>query len=1472
MVLSPNVVYRFDQSDGTNGSHPLRFSTTSDGTHNSGSELSSNFKVYNKVGSAGQAGSYVDLAVEQDAGKLYYYCANHSGMGGVANTSPISSISVTDAGGDGSLSYNNTSGVITYTGPSATEVRAHLVAGTGVTYDSSTGTVSIGQAVGTSNNVTFNDVIVSGNLTVSGTQTQVNTETLTVDDNIIVLNNNVTGSPSENSGIEIERGTSTNKTFIWDETNDRWTLGSETLVAGTLIGNVTGNVTGTVSDISNHNTGDLTEGSNLYYTTARHDSDFSVIIASTSTDSVSEGSSNLYFTNARARGAVSVTDAGGDGSLSYNSSTGVLTYTGPSASEVRAHLTANKGLSVTNGEFNIDSSNVRGMFSASGDLSYNSSTGVFSITESDRTAAQIRGLFSASGSLAYNSSTGVISFTQRTDQEVREIFTGNKGLVYDNTSGQFNIDSSNVKGMFAGNKGLSYSDGTFNIDSANVRAMFSAAGNLSYNSATGQFSYSDSDRSEASIRSLFSGSGDISYNASTGVFSIDVETSYTQANFESDLGAAVAGGTGITYDSSTDTISITNTGVSAGTYGSSTQVPQISVNAQGQIDSAKNITIAGVTGVDFDSSNGTITIQTTGGNFTDVITLDPYTTTDLTEGTNQYFTNARARGAVSVTDAGGDGSLAYNSSTGVLTYTGPSATEVRAHLSANKGLSLTGGEFNIDSANVRGMFSASGDLSYNSGTGVFSITESDQHTSAEIRAMFSAGGDLSYNSSTGQFSYTDSERSIASIRSLFSAGGDLSYNAGTGAFSITESDQHTSAEIRQMFSAGGDLSYNSSTGAFSITVSDQSVNDSAVRSKLSVTDAGGDGSLAYDSNSGIFTYTGPSASEVRAHLTANKGLSVSNGEFNIDSSNVRGMFSAGGDLSYNSGTGQFSFSDSAQHTSAQIRAMFSAGGDLSYNSSTGAFSITESDQHTSAEIRAMFSAGGDLSYNSGTGQFSITESDRTATQIKGLFSGGTGVTYNDGAISIGQAVATNSNVQFNNLQVDGNLTVSGTQTVLNTETLTVNDNIIVLNNNATGSASENAGIEVERGDDTNVLLRWNETGNKWQFTNDGSTYYDILSQDSARGSISVTDAGGDGSLAYNSSTGVLTYTGPSASEVRAHLTANKGLSVSSGEFNIDSANVRGMFSAAGDLSYNSGTGQFSFTDSAQHTSAQIRAMFSAGGDLSYNSSTGQFSITESDQHTSAEIRAMFSGGTGITYNNSTGAISTTDGDIVHDNLSGFVANEHIDHSSVSITAGTGLTGGGTIASTRTINVVGGKGITANANDIQIDSANVLGMFSASGDLSYNSSTGVFSFSDSAQHTSAQIRSMFSAGGDLSYNSGTGQFSITESDQHTSAEIRAMFSASGDLSYNSSTGAFSYTDSERSVASIRSLFSAGGDLSYNSGTGAFSFSETYSNASELMTAIKTVDGAGTGLDADLLDGQHGAYYRINVYDNSGTLLN
>lgn len=135
-----------------------------------------------------------------------------------------------------------------------------------------------------------------------------------------------------------------------------------------------------------------------------------------------------------------------------------------------------------------------------------------------------------------------------------------------------------------------------------------------------------------------------------------------------------------------------------------------------------------------------------------------------------------------------------------------------------------------------------------------------------------------------------------------------------------------------------------------------------------------------------------------------------------------------------------------------------------------------------------------------------------------------------------------------NLTVSGNFTVSGTTTTINTTTLSVADNLIDLNSDVTsGTPTENAGIRVLRGDSNAVQLRWNETSDVWEMTTDGSTYQTIgslassdtddLSEGSTnlyytdarvRSAISVTNAGGDGSLTYNSSTGVITYTGPDA--------------------------------------------------------------------------------------------------------------------------------------------------------------------------------------------------------------------------------------------------------------------------------------------------------------------------------------------------------
>ena len=95
---------------------------------------------------------------------------------------------------------------------------------------------------------------MGGNLTVNGTTTTVNSNTVNIGDNIIVLNSDETGTPSQNAGFEVERGTEDNVSFLWDETNDRWTTNGKDLVANSFVGNLTGNVTGQVSTLTNHDT------------------------------------------------------------------------------------------------------------------------------------------------------------------------------------------------------------------------------------------------------------------------------------------------------------------------------------------------------------------------------------------------------------------------------------------------------------------------------------------------------------------------------------------------------------------------------------------------------------------------------------------------------------------------------------------------------------------------------------------------------------------------------------------------------------------------------------------------------------------------------------------------------------------------------------------------------------------------------------------------------------------------------------------------------------------------------------------------------------------------------------------------------------------------------------------------------------------------------------------------------------------
>jgi len=87
-----------------------------------------------------------------------------------------------------------------------------------------------------------------------------------------------------------------------------------------------------------------------------------------------------------------------------------------------------------------------------------------------------------------------------------------------------------------------------------------------------------------------------------------------------------------------------------------------------------------------------------------------------------------------------------------------------------------------------------------------------------------------------------------------------------------------------------------------------------------------------------------------------------------------------------------------------------------------------------------------------------------------------------------------------NLVVTGNLTVSGNTTYVNTETIQLSDNIITLNANFDGAtATEDAGIEVERGDESNVVLQWNETNNYWEIASGGTIGRIITTGDAGSG-------------------------------------------------------------------------------------------------------------------------------------------------------------------------------------------------------------------------------------------------------------------------------------------------------------------------------------------------------------------------------------
>ena len=298
---------------------------------------------------------------------------------------------------------------------------------------------------------------------------------------------------------------------------------------------------------------------------------------------------------------------------------------------------------------------------------------------------------------------------------------------------------------------------------------------------------------------------------------------------------------------------------------------------------------------------------------TDKLDFAGNTTADLTENTNLYYTNARSRAAISVTDVSGDGSLAYNNSTGVITYTGPSPAEVRAHLSIASGSGLT----------------------YNSGTGEFGTSAIPNGQLANSTVTIGSTS-VALGATQGTFAGLTSLASGTLIAGVEDAASAIEIGSGNITFEGSTADANE-VILTAADATGGDktLTLPNETGTILSTAS-SIANSNLANSTITI----GGTSVALGATQGTFTGLTSLASTTLISGAANGANSIT---------------LASGNITFEGSTAD---SDEIILTSTDA-----SGGDktITLPNATGTVALLST---------LSVASGSGLTYNSGTGEFS----------------------------------------------------------------------------------------------------------------------------------------------------------------------------------------------------------------------------------------------------------------------------------------------------------------------------------------------------------------------------------------------------------------------------------------------------------------------------------------------------------------------